>query len=85
MSNTVTTSPADQPSPCSSDLLKPSDAARFLGVGLSCLRRWKRENTGPVCYVYGRRSTVYPRADLEDFMASRAVGGVATPSLGDVP
>ena len=54
--------------------LRPADAARFIGVGLSTLWRYckNHETTGfPQPKKVSERVTVFKRADLEAWVESR--------------
>ncbi|MDG3066794.1 helix-turn-helix transcriptional regulator [Thauera mechernichensis] len=54
--------------------LRPADAARFIGVGLSTLWRYlaNRDKTGfPQPKKVSERVTVFKRADLEAWVESR--------------
>lgn len=54
--------------------LAPADAATFLGVGYSTLKKWRSEGRGPK-YAKVGGSVLYRPADLDVFVESQLVGG----------
>lgn len=53
--------------------LAPVDAAVFLGVGYSTLKKWRSEGRGPN-YAKVGGSVLYRPADLDAFVESQLVG-----------
>lgn len=54
--------------------LAPADAATFLGVGYSTLKKWRSEGRGPK-YAKVGGSVLYRPSDLDSFVESQLVGG----------
>lgn len=52
--------------------LAPADAARYLGVGYSTLKKWRSEGTGPRYAKIGGCILYRPR-DLEAFLEAQLV------------
>ena len=52
--------------------LAPADAAKFLGVGYSTLKKWRTEGTGPR-YAKVGASVLYRPRDLEDWLEAHLV------------
>lgn len=56
--------------------MKPTDtdmnAAVYMGVSVSLLRKWRFSGCGPKYYKVGRR-VIYRRSDCDEFLASRAI------------
>lgn len=52
--------------------LSPADAAIFLGVGFSTLKKWRGEGVGPRYARFGR-SIVYRPDDLDAFVQASMV------------
>ena len=52
------------------ELLRTKDAARFLRVSPSTLRRWVRAGSIPLPIKMGSRVAVWRRLDLEQFIAN---------------
>lgn len=59
--------------------LRPADAARFIGIGLSTLWRYaaNRDTGFPQPKKVSERVTVFKRADLEKWVDDRGVEGGA--------
>lgn len=59
-----------------SRILRPQEAARFLGVGRSTLYFWCRQNPDfPRPRKLGSRAAGWVMSDLLDWVASRPAGG----------
>lgn len=54
--------------------LQPAQAAVFLGVAVSTLKRWRSHGEGPLFAKVGA-SVLYRPADLESFLESKIIGG----------
>ena len=54
-----------------SGMLKTREAAQFLSVDHSTLRRWRMERTGPSYVIMGRRGYRYPKQALLAYAADR--------------
>ena len=66
--------PADETRPDVPRLaLRPSEAAKALGIGVRLL--WELTNAGDVPHLKIGRCTVYPVAALKDWLAERAGRG----------
>jgi hypothetical protein len=50
-------------------LLRPEDAARFLGFTTSALEGWRRRGVGPAFLRISRRAVRYRRRDLIEWSA----------------
>jgi excisionase family DNA binding protein len=50
-----------------------NDLAKYLGVSLSTLARWRRENTGPSYAKVGKR-VVYRKQAVEEFINNNTKG-----------
>ena len=53
--------------------LSVNDLAKYLGVSLSTLARWRRENTGPSYAKVGKR-VVYRKQAVEEFVNNNTKG-----------
>lgn len=64
--------------------LKTSEAATYLGLSASTLAKMRVAGTGPrFCRVGGTgRAVRYRAADLDDYLASRAVQSTSAPLPG---
>ncbi|MGA3190735.1 MAG: helix-turn-helix domain-containing protein [Bryobacteraceae bacterium] len=52
-------------------LLKPEEAAKLLGIGMSTLAKFRIEGAGPIFRKFGR-SVRYARADLQRWADDRS-------------
>ena len=57
--------------PLDPTLLTRAEAALYIGVSVSALAHWVCQKRGPTHQVFGR-SSYYRRADLDQWIASRA-------------
>lgn len=56
-------------------LLRPKQAAEYLGIGVSTLWKWNKENPNfPERIKLGERVTVWRKADLDAFINQMAGG-----------
>ena len=56
-------------------LLNEYDVARFYGLSVATVRRWRWLKTGPVYRRIGGAAVRYRAADLEAYLQSRPTGG----------
>lgn len=63
-------------------VLRPRDAAAYLGIGLSTIWRWAQRDAGfPRPHKLASRVTVWRKSDLDDFL-ERQAGYAATAAGG---
>ncbi|MGU3663941.1 helix-turn-helix transcriptional regulator [Methylobacterium sp. A49B] len=60
--------------------LTTGPAARHIGVGHSTLNRWRREGRAPAHITLSWRKFLWPKRDLDAFMAARRVEAAAPAS-----
>jgi predicted DNA-binding transcriptional regulator AlpA len=54
-------------------VLRPRDAAAYLGIGLSTIWRWAQRDAGfPRPHKLASRVTVWRKSDLDDFLERQA-------------
>lgn len=53
------------------EVLKPSEAAAFLGVSTDMLQRWRISGGGPAFITWGRRTVRYRMADLKAWVKAQ--------------
>ena len=53
------------------EVLKPSEAAAFLGVSTDMLQRWRTSGGGPAFITWGRRTVRYRMADLKAWVKAQ--------------
>jgi predicted DNA-binding transcriptional regulator AlpA len=60
-------------------LLRPNEAARQLGVSLSCLEAWRYRGGGPRFVRISARCVRYRRVDLEQWIRERVRSSTSEP------
>ena len=50
------------------EVLRPDEAAEYLGVTLDMLQRWRTAGNGPCFLPWGRRTVRYRIRDLDDWL-----------------
>lgn len=50
------------------EVLRPDEAADYLGVTIDMLQRWRTAGTGPAFLPWGRRTVRYRLRDLDDWL-----------------
>lgn len=53
------------------EVLRPDQAAAYLGITPDMLKRWRIAGTGPVFMAWGRRTVRYRLSDLDAWIASQ--------------
>ena len=53
------------------EVLKPGEAAAYLGVSTDMLQRWRTSGGGPAFITWGRRTVRYRMADLKAWVESQ--------------
>ena len=56
-------------SPADSPVYRPEEVASMLGIKPQALRRWRQRGVGPPFVKETPRSTVYPKAGFERWLA----------------
>lgn len=51
--------------------LRPEEAARYIGVSVSTLAKFRMSGEGPAYIKVGQRVVLYDTAEIEDWLASR--------------
>lgn len=54
-------------------LLDSKEAAKYLGISVSTLRRWRRDTIGPVYKKYPSGAIVYDQMDIDIFLKKNSI------------
>ncbi len=57
------------------EVLRPYEAALYLGVTLDMLQRWRTDGIGPRFLPWGRRTVRYRMKDLDEWLESQRTAG----------
>ena len=62
--------------------LRTGNAARYLGIAHSTLNKWRAQGRAPAHITLSWKKYIWPKRDLDAFMAARRVEAAPSDSIG---